>query len=384
MMKHRILRLITWLPNGGIERKILAVLPRLNPDLFEIQACCIREPGPLAPDLEAAGIPVHVIPFRSRWDPLALTKLSRLVERLEIKLIHAHMYRANTPATALGMWDKNVKIIGQYHNVNTWESSGQLRMDRWLAPKRAMNLAVSEAVRENVIKTLRLDPAKVRTVYNGVDTQEFRPVATARRHAIRERLGIPATAKLVAMVARLVKQKNQELVLRCVPDLVRATPRAHFLFLGGGPDENRLRQIAGELRIADNVTFLGNRDDIAEILPACDLSILPSRREGFSNTVLESMACGLPVVASDVGGNREVIDSGISGFLVDTIPSDDGADPQVSETQFLRYTRRLLIEDDFRIAMGANARDHVMKFSLGAMIQDVERLYLDLLEGPVA
>jgi hypothetical protein len=154
MSRYRVLRMITWLPTGGIERKIAAVLPRLDPELFEVHMCCIRERGPLADDLEAAGIPVHLVPFKSRLDPIGMLKLRRLAKKLEIDLIHSHMYRSNVPATMLKIMNPRLKVIGHYHNVNTWETPRQESLDRYLAARRDMNVAVSEAVRRDVQQRL--------------------------------------------------------------------------------------------------------------------------------------------------------------------------------------------------------------------------------------
>jgi glycosyltransferase involved in cell wall biosynthesis len=383
--------MITWLPSGGIERKIAAVLPRLNRDLFEAHVCCIREPGPLAIELESHGIPVHVVPFKSRWDPSALWQLRKLVKGVGVDLIHSHMYRSNVPATVMKMLDKSIVHIAHYHNVDTWESMGQLWVDRWLSMKRDLNAGVSEAVRQNVADHLRLPPYLTRTLYNGVDVDEFHPVSAAKRHSIRERLNIPAAAKIVVMLARLVPQKNQRLVLESAPEILSAVPRAHFLFVGGGPDEPKLHDLAAQLHIEPHVTFLGGRDDVPQIIAASDISVLPSLKEGFSNAILESMACGLPVIATDVGGNREVIDHGINGFIVDRVEkgkSRTGSAPaiatQINTTQFIRYVKRLLQEDELRTRLGIAALQHVQQFSLDAMVAEIEETYLELLEGASA
>lgn len=378
MSRYRVLRMITWLPTGGIERKIAAVLPRLNRDLFEPHLCCIRERGPLADDLEQQGVPVHVIRFRNRWDPFALRRLRKLVRELDISVVHSHMYRANVPATALKVIGEHVKVVGHYHNVGTWESTRQRLLDRWLANKRDMNLAVSEAVRRDVISHLQLPPSKVRTLRNGVNLDEFHPVAAAARHAIRERLGLPASAKVVVMVARLVSQKNQSLVIESAMEVLKAVPRAHFLFVGDGPDNEALKELASVRCVRDHVTFLGKRDDVPDILAASDVSVLPSTREGFSNAVLESMACGVPVIASNVGGNAEVIDNGINGFLLDMQPAPS---PAPNASRFVRYLKRLLLEDDFRMRMGAVAHSSVEAFSIDTMVRETEQAYLDLLGG---
>jgi glycosyltransferase involved in cell wall biosynthesis len=304
--------------------------------------------------------------------------LRKLVRELDISVVHSHMYRANVPATALKVIGEHVKVVGHYHNVGTWESTRQRLLDRWLANKRDMNLAVSEAVRRDVISHLQLPPSKVRTLRNGVNLDEFHPVAAAARHAIRERLGLPASAKVVVMVARLVSQKNQSLVIESAMEVLKAVPRAHFLFVGDGPDNEALKELASVRCVRDHVTFLGKRDDVPDILAASDVSVLPSTREGFSNAVLESMACGVPVIASNVGGNAEVIDNGINGFLLDMQPAPS---PAPNASRFVRYLKRLLLEDDFRMRMGAVAHSSVEAFSIDTMVRETEQAYLDLLGG---
>lgn len=379
MNKIRVLRLITWLPLGGIERKIAAVVPRLDRELFDPHICCLRERGPLADQLEAQGIPVHVIPFHSRLDPRGLWRLARLIRRLRIDIVHAHMYRANTPATVVSMLGVDVRVIGQYHNVDTWETWRQRRLDAFLAHRRSLNLAVSEAVRLNVISTLGLDPKRVRTLYNGVDTTEFRPADPERRAMLRRALGWPQHASVIVLAARLVPQKNHAFVIEHAPEIVRDFPNAYFVFAGGGPDEQRLKELAVARRVAEHVVFLGPRDDIADVLAASDISILPSSKEGFSNTVLESMACGLPTVASDVGGNREVIDHGIDGLLLEMQDSPQGPRPHAS--QFVRFVRRLLADEQLRARLRANALKKIECFSLDRMVWATQEIYREVMQG---
>lgn len=382
MSRYRILRVITWLPMGGIERKIVAVLPKLNKELFDVHLCCLRERGALADDLEAQGVPVHLVKFNSRLDPIALWKLRRLTHRLKIDLIHSHMYRSNTPCTALKMFDSRIKVIGHYHNVDTWESPRQLRMDRFMAMHRDMNVAVSEAVRKNVVDTLGLPEEITTTLYNCVDLDEFKRLDPADRTAARKELGFAPEDRVIIMVARMVAQKNHDLVLQAAPDILRESPQARFLFVGGGPDEDALKARAQEAGIADKCVFLGRRDDVPRLLGASDVAILPSYKEGFSNAVLEAMACGLPVVASNVGGNGEIIDHGENGYLLETT-----ADPAsrfgvaVSSAQFPRLLKRLVNDDEHREKLATAAWEKARHYNLDAMVYEVEQLYLEILEG---
>ncbi|MEO7676273.1 MAG: glycosyltransferase [Verrucomicrobiota bacterium] len=375
MSRFRIMRMITWLPRGGIERKIAAVLPRLDRDLFEVHLCCIRERGPLADEVENAGIPVHVVPFRGRLDPFALMRLHQLVSRLKIDLVHAHMYRSNTPATALKLWNPRLTVLGHYHNVDTWESRRQVWMDKFLAHRRDLNLAVSDAVRTNVAKTLQLPPERIRTVYNCVDRQEFHPALDDQeRLELREKLGLPTRAKLIMMVARLVRQKNQALAIQSMPEVLGEIPDAHLVIVGGGPAEQELKALTAALNLDPAVTFRGSRPDVAEILRTAHVSILPSLKEGFSNAVLESMASGVPMVASDVGGNREIIDQGANGFLCD-IESNG----EVNATQFVRHVKRLLGDDHFRTRLSVSALVTIERFGLDQMVNEIQQLYLEKL-----
>lgn len=395
-----ILRLITWLPSGGIERKIAAVLPRLDRSRFEPHVCCIRERGPLADELERSGVPVHVIPFRGRMDPVGLWRLSGLVRRIGARIVHAHMYRSNTPATLLKLRNDGLSVIGHYHNVDTWETRRQRWLDGYLARRRDVNIAVSEAVRRDVLRTLGLPDSAVRTLHNGVDLDEFRPLPAADRRAVRLRLGadVPPDAPLSVCVARLVKAKNQALLIQAAAELRADVPDARHVLVGAGPDEARLRALAGELGVADRVIFLGRRDDVPALLAAADVAVLPSLREGFSNAVLEALACGVPVLASDVGGNAEVLDPGVNGYLCRVAPKgapdetdpddapygrDHGSTPhtdlQVNAGQFTRHLRRLLTDAPLRSRMGAAARASAEDFGIDRMVSDVERLYTELL-----
>lgn len=382
MSRYRILRVITWLPMGGIERKIVAVLPKLNKELFDVHLCCLRERGALADDLEAQGVPVHLVKFNSRLDPIALWKLRRLTHRLKIDLIHSHMYRSNTPSTALKMFDSHIKVIGHYHNVDTWESPRQLRMDRFMAMHRDMNVAVSEAVRQNVVDTLGLPEEITTTLYNCVDLDEFKRLPPTDRTAARAELGFAPEDRVIIMVARMVAQKNHDLVLQAAPDLLRESPQARFLFVGGGPDEDALKARAQEAGIADKCVFLGRRDDVPRLLAASDVAILPSFKEGFSNAVLEAMACGLPVVASNVGGNGEIIDHGENGYLLETTADPDSRfGVSVSSAQFPRLLKRLVNDDEHREKLATAAWEKARHYNLDAMVYEVEQLYLEILEG---
>ncbi len=361
----RVVRLITWLPVGGIERRLVALLPRLDRTLFAPEVICLRERGPLADDLEAAGIPVHVEPMRSRLSPLGLWRLRRRLRGAAI--VHAHMYRANVPGTIAARLARVPVVLGQVHNIDTWERANQRRWDRLTARRRTATICVSRRVQENVCATLGLAPDQCPVLPNGIDLTPFE--APLDREVARAELGLGPEEVALVCVARLHRQKNHRGLLEAVAALPPDLPPWRLLVVGDGPERAALEAQVAETRLRDRVLFLGQRDDVPRVLRACDIAALASAKEGFSNAVLEGLAAGLPVVATDVGGNAEAITDGADGHLV---PAGDMA--ALGERLV-----RLIADPDARARMGSAARVTARRFSLETMVEQTERLYLDCL-----
>lgn len=359
-----VTRLITWLPVGGIERRLVAVLPRLDRTLFAPRLICLRERGPLAEELEAAGVPVSVVPFRSRLSPAAIWRLARALRGSVI--VHAHMYRANVPGTIAARLAGVPVILGQVHNVDTWQTGRQRLMDRLTARRRTATVAVSRRVQEDVCRTLRLPPERVPVLHNGIDLAPFR--APLDREALRAELGLRSDQVAVLCAARLHPQKNHRGLLQALVRLPSALPPWRCLVAGDGPERVTLEQLCVAHGLQHRVTFLGQRHDVPRLMRACDLSVLPSDKEGFSNTVLESLAAGLPVVATDVGGNAEAIEHGVSGFLTGRADVEDLAE----------RLAQLIADAGLRRRMAAAALAAAPRFSLESMVDETQKLYLRL------
>jgi glycosyltransferase involved in cell wall biosynthesis len=363
--------------HGGIERRIVAVLPRLRDYNIDAELVCLRERGPLADDVEAAGIPLHVLGFRRRWDFGALARFTGLITAGGFQLVHAHMYRAYLPAT-VAAWRTGVPIIGQVHNVNTWTSWRQRWMDRALCRQRAAMLAVSERVAEDVRHHLRLPRERVQVLYNGIDLPAFRPRdAAERRASVRAALGIDAGAGVAICPARLHPQKNHAGLLEAwAGALWQLEQRAggageswHLLLAGDGPARPEVEALIAKAESqgmrANCVHVLGHRDDMVDLYHASDLMVLPSFKEGFSNAVIEAMAAGLPVIATDVGGNAEAIEEGVSGVILP--PGDTPA--------LTRALCELMTNAEQRQAMARGAWNRAEHFSIDEMIRQTASIY---------
>jgi glycosyltransferase involved in cell wall biosynthesis len=310
-----VVRLITWLPVGGIERRLVSVLPRLVERGFRARVVCLREEGALAGELRDAGIPVDVLRLRSRLDPVRIRMLAGMLRKWGASVVHSHMYRSNVPGTLAARWARTPVVFSQVHNIDTWETPRQAWLDRQLCRWRTGVVCVSRAVQQDVCARLRLTEERAPILYNGCDTEVFRPDTRVRAET-RRALGVAEDEVTLLVPARLHSQKRPLEVLRAFAAATDGGDgRARLLYAGAGPMEERLREAIREAGMGERVSLLGRRDDMAELYNAADAVVLSSEREGFSNAVIESLASGKPVIAADVGGNKEAIDSPEVGWI---------------------------------------------------------------------
>jgi len=364
---YHVARVITWLPPGGIEQRLAALLPRLNQPPFRVSVICLRERGALADSLEQAGVPVMLLPLRSRLDPRGLRALARWMRDAGVDLVHSHMYRSNVPATIAARMAGIKAVLCQVHNVNTWETRRQRWMDRWLMRWRTAMIAVSEEVKRDIVARLGCPPERVRVLYNGIDLHEYG--AKRPDPELRRQLGVPDGHRLVVVVARLVEQKGHGRLFRALEAVRNELPPTRIVLVGNGRLRAALENEVRDRRLDDVVSFAGHRSDVPQILALADLSVLPSEREGFSNAIIESLAAGAPVVATDVGGNREAIVAGESGLLV--APEDVRG--------LGRAIKTVLCDEPLRRRMSEAARRQAQRFSLDRMLDETRRLYLEVL-----
>jgi len=295
--------------------------------------------------------------------------MARWLRDERVGLVHSHMYRSNAPATIAARMAGVRVILCQVHNINTWETWRQRWMDRFLLRWRTAMIAVSEEVKRDIVANLHCPPERVRVLYNGVDLEEY---GSARPDPeLRARLAVPEGRRLVVVLARLVPQKGHIRLLRALEAVRNELPPMHVLFVGEGKLRGVLESEVRTRRLGDVVSFAGHRDGVPKILALADLSVLPSDREGFSNAIVESLAAGVPVVATNVGGNNEAIVDGECGFLVE--PDDIQG--------FAQALKKLLADESLRRRMSEAARRHAQRFSLDHMLEKTRRLYLEFCKG---
>ncbi|HEX5592928.1 MAG TPA: glycosyltransferase [Solirubrobacterales bacterium] len=355
---------------GGAENAMLMLLESLDREEWEPTLLLDDRPGAevLAGRAAALGVPVRLVgPL-----PLGLggarevPALARLLRHERPEVFHAHM---SSPVAC--KWGLAAAVAARVPAVlGTVQVGGYEPPDRsayWqlrgLARGVDRYLAVSREIAGELVEGLGWPAEKIEVVYNAVDLARVEVEAPP---GLREQLGGSETRALVLTPARLDAQKGHDVLLEAMPQV----PDATFLFAGEGPERERLETLAAQLGIADRVRFLGRREDVPQLLAACDVFALPSLYEGSSLAVLEAMAAGIPIVSSAIGGTEELIEDGRSGLLVK--PGDSEA--------LAAALRRALGDPELRKSLTARARERVEAgLTREAMASRVEGVYRELL-----
>ncbi|MDK2973431.1 MAG: hypothetical protein PWP23_3186 [Candidatus Sumerlaeota bacterium] len=363
----RICRVINAMWTGGVQVRLLALLPVLKERGCLPHVVTLRTRGELAPQLEELGIPCTHLRIQGRLHPPSLNKLRRFFLEQRFHVVHTHMYQANVSGTAAARLAGVPCVVSQMHNVDMYQKRRQAWTDRLMMPLRDRMLAVSEAVALNTARHLRIAPERIGVLHNGIDTTP--PPGLRSRADVLDELRLPADSIVIIHVARLHAQKNHQAFLREFPRILKIAPSVRLLLVGQGNERHDLEQLVRELDIHRAVRFLGNRTDVPELLNAADISILPSLKEGFSNVILESMVHRAALVVTDVGGAREQLRDSIDGYIV----------PHHDMTAFRELVTKVAMNPGLRERLTTSAATRVQEFSIARMADRTLAIYEDVL-----
>lgn len=367
----RIAFCITELEFGGAERGLVELLKRLDRKKFQPLVYCLgprpaSNPRSLADELEECGIAVECLRAIKPWHaPGAVWKLRRLLVRDRPAILQSFLFHANFLGT-LAARGARVPIVLTGIRVAERRANWHLRLARWADPLVSSHVAVSQAVRDFCVREAGLPPHKVVVIPNGVDLARFENVSPVSR----ESLGVSSACDLLVFVGRLDEQKGAQWLLERMPDLLRQRA-CDLVMVGEGTQRVALLSRSRTLGIAEHVHLLGRRDDVAQIMAASDLFVLPSRWEGMSNALLEAMASAKPVVATAVEGVEEVL-----GPLAE----QQTVGPQ--DTQgFVAKCLALLADKNRAGLLGTQNQARIAEhFTLAGAVSGYEALYTALLE----
>lgn len=296
--------------------------------------------------------------MRGLWDLKSVARLVAKVKASRADVIHAHMHNAFWAAQAVGWLAQGSRIVYTIQKEGQRAGWLELRIDRALMRGVAV-VASSEGVRESYLR-LGARPRDFRVIHNCIDFSKFRE----RVNLVEGELGLTGVP-IIGTVGRLLPVKGHRYLLEALPAVLKQHPRTRCVIVGDGPEREALQALARDLGVAEAVTWTGARKDIQNFVPYFDVFAMPSLSEAFGIAAAEAAACGVPVVASAVGGLPEVIQDGLTGFLV---PSQDPA--------ALAAKIGLLLSDrSLRERMGSLAERSVERFSSTVLSGQWDEVY---------
>ena len=375
----RALHVIRATGMAGAETHLLALLEGLRARGLDAQlALLTRRDLPLhdyRAALQERGIPLHTFAMRGHLEPKLLLRLRALMQELRPSLVHTHLFHADLYGALAASRAHVPALVSSRHNDNAFRRRQPWRsLNRRLWRMADAGIAISQAVADFAVEIEDAPRDKLRVIHYGLQRQLS---TNAERQALRSRmrtqLGIDQTQPLLGMACRLVEQKGVSDALQAFAGTRGEFPEARLLIAGDGPLRAQLESEATQAGLTGSVRFLGWRDDVPQLLAACDLFLMPSLWEGFGLVLLEAMAQGLPVVASRVSAIPEVVLAGETGLLAP--PRDVPA---------LREALLTLLRDPpLARHMGLMGMERLeTHFSEQRMLDETLALYHELLPGP--
>lgn len=383
------IRLHNFLTNFGLagtEKQVAELTARLDKTRFDISFGCLKRWGPVVESLEAQQIPIreyHITRLygvATAWQEL---RLAAALKRGHIDILHSYNFYSNVFSIPAARMAGVPCVIASIRDLGTDLSPRQALVHKWIC-KLADHLIVNaDAIRDSLVAQ-GIAVGRISVIRNGVDMTRFDGHESGA--ALRHDFDLPDNAPLVVMLSRLQKVKGVEYFLEAAARIRSRIPEAHFLLVGDAfirPDPRgedmravdeasrvRIQNTAAKLGIADRLHLTGVRKDVPAVLAASAVSVLPSLSEGTSNTLLESMAAGVPVVATAVGGTPEVIADGFNGLLV---PPRDAESLANAICEILR-------DRSLSQRLGAEGRRTVAtNYSMDRMVRETGDLYMNLL-----
>jgi glycosyltransferase involved in cell wall biosynthesis len=369
--KPVICQLLHSLRMGGAE-VLAARLARRLGDRFRFVFACLDELGSLGAELRREGFVVEIIGRRPGIDWRCSLRLARWLKGQCVDVLHAYQY---TPffygAAARLLWRRPALLFAEHGRTHPdYPRRKRMFANRLLLERRDRVVSVGEAVRQALVHNEGIAPGRVAVIYNGIDLAAHAN-GVCERLAAREEIGVGPADFVALQVARLDPVKDHATALRALEAVIRQRPDARLVLVGDGPELPHIREIIRQYALTAHVHLLGQRGDVARLLPAADVCLLTSIGEGIPLTLIEAMAAGLPVVTTEVGGAREVVGDE-TGLLA----------PAGDHVRLAEHLLQLAADPALRRQLGQRGRARAAaRFSEEQMVDNYARLYREMLHA---
>jgi len=354
-------------PSGGTEKHILELIRRLDRGKFQIYLGCLQ-PSQWLKD-NPPTCPQIMLNFKGYFRPNLLGqifKMAKFIRKEKIQIVQSFFLEGNVIGVLAAKLAGVPHILVARRNLGYWNTPLRILVLRFLRHLTTGYVANCQAVKNYVITVEKVPAEKIKVIYNGIDPQFFQDCPADSFKKI-----FPADKLVIGIVANLKEIKGIQYFLEAAKIASEKRKDLLFAIIGGGYAEERFRNMARQLGLEDTVRFLGIREDLRPFLQTFDVAVNSSLTEGLSNSILEYMAACLPIIATKVGGNPELVEEGVTGLLVP--PADSQA--LAEKILFLAENENL------RKRLGHNARKKVQeKFSLSRQERELEDFYSSLVK----
>ena len=367
-LPRTILHLISRLSVGGVENQLLQLCRHYDRTQFSPLVCCIREKGEIGREIERAGVEVIALGRREvhQLNPSLILEIRRLLRAREVSILRTHQYEAGFYGRLAALFAGPPIVVSSFHNIYRRRKWHRERVNWLLSHLTDRIVAVSECVKSDILRYDSVPAAKVKVIYNGIDPHQFQ--GEVREEELKVALGFSPNARLLGTIGRMTPQKGHTLLLEVFAALRRLMD-LKLVIVGDGPLRKSLEQRAAALGVGDDVCFPGARRDIYPLLRSMEVFVLPSLWEGMGTAVIEAMAAGRAVVASDIPPLREVVPSPELGTLV--TPKD--------KDSLLQALGRLLADRELRERMGERAREYALsRFPIQRVVSEYQDLFAEI------
>lgn len=354
---------------AGTEKHLLSIVSNIDGSRFIPHVCYFLGSNKIISKFQEKNVSYIYLRMDKIYGYKAIKnmfKIAKYIKENRIKILQTFHPNADLYGPMVG-WISGVPIV-----ISSRRDLGLNRKN--IVVQKGINHLVqrmivpSKAVKQVVLEKEGVSEAKVEVIYNGIDIEYFKP--DGRKSSYRNQIGFQDSHFIITIISNLHKIKGVEYFIRAASLISQEIPESRFIIIGGGKEKDFLKRLAVQLGVFENIIFPGNIGNIKDYLAGSDVYVCSSLSEGFSNSILEAMAMGLPVVATDVGGNQEAVMDKGSGFLVPPQNYQSIANRVVG-----LYRNRGLMSQ-----MGAKGRTIVEeRFNLGRMIKEHEELYMELI-----
>lgn len=374
LRKIKILHVIYSVCIGGAETQLLNILKNFFYDRYEVFVACPE--GELFNSVSGiSNVHLYNVEFETKYALKPILQIRKIILDNSIDIVHSHLLRSTicSRLTKLSL-NKHVPLVTNLHNslaranVGVFQKYFNLAVDAITGRLDDMAITVSDSLKRDLINIERYNRNKVITIYNGIKLDDY----SKKGSMLKKELKLNDTDILVGYVGRLHKQKGVEYLLKSIPGILKKADKysIKFIIVGNGPLKDDLIRLSKELGIQGCTHFTGFRNDIPDILSSFDIIVSPSIYEGLPITLLEASAAQIPVVATNIDGNNEVVQDGVTGSLV----------PARSVSSLADAIYDLIINVDKRLDMGRKGRDRIKTlFDIKHTTSRLDKLYMGLL-----